>query len=366
MTFTIDPYRFTPPSEGKRLFMWGYNDDGGIGDGTIIQKDSPVQIGTAEWTHLSVGVSTTMARKTDGTLWMWGYGESGELGQGNYDSSLIPLQVGTDTDWSGSFSAGIAHSLAIKTDGTLWAWGYGAEGALGTGGIGDELSPVQVGVWTDWTAVSAGDFYSLGVRSTSTLWSWGTNYQGALGQGATDVLLSPTQVGVSTGWSNAIYAGESAAAGIRNTGHAYLWGSAVQYETFYWQTTVPTLLDADNDHVFVCAGSKNFHIVRTVGSLWAFGYNHVGQLGNGSTTHKEVPPERIGFDFDWTGTFSGKAESTLALRDDGTIWGWGSGTLGQIGDGAATDRLSPVQVGSATDWTYVTCGFYTSGGLRLA
>ena len=371
MSFTIDPYRFPVPSEGKRLFMWGYNGNyeigaGKIGNGNRFDVDTPEQVGIAEWDALSIGLAATMARKSDGTLWMWGRGDSGQLGQGDYSSAGEPVQVGTDTDWSAHFASGKQHTLAIKTDGTLWAWGSGSNGALGTGGTTEELTPVQVGLNSDWTAIAAGQNFSLGLRSGGTLWSWGTDSDGALGQGATTQLLSPTQVGVASDWTTSFYAGIRSAAAVNNSGRAYLWGLAQYNATVYWSENVPTLLDANTDHAFVVAGYDNFHIVKTNGTLWAFGKNDSGQLGDGTTTGKEVPPLQIGSNTNWTSTIAGTDDETLALLSDGTVWGWGGNTSGTIGDGSTTQRESPVQVGSATDWTFVTSGGNTSGGLRPA
>lgn len=366
MTFTIDPYRFTPPSEGKRLFMWGGNGVGQLGDGTTTQRNAPVPIGADEWTHVTIGVFNTLARKTDGTLWATGYGDVGQLGNGGIADSTVFLQVNSDTDWSGEMSIGLAHMLALKTDGTLWAWGLGLDGALGTGGTGNELDPVQIGSHTDWTGVDAGFQHSLGRRSNGTLWSWGFSGFGALGQGTTTNLTVPTQVGVLTTWTSEFRAGEFASAGVHTNGRAYLWGNAQAGATIFWNTNVPVQVDATFDYVAARPGSNYFHLLKNDGTVWAFGANWLGELGDGGTVHNELPLVQIGSDTNWTSTQDAMYQTSVALRDDGTIWSWGRGATGAIGDGFTANRTSPVQIGVSTNWTFVMGAYDSAGGLRSA
>ncbi len=117
-----------------------------------------------------------------GTLWSWGRHDDGRLGEErNFWERLSPNQIGTDTDWA-SVAAGSDHSVAIKTDGTLWTWGDNEHGELGDGTTIDRPEPVQIGD-DAWKQVSGGWDFTVGIRADGTLWAWGQNNYGQLGDG---------------------------------------------------------------------------------------------------------------------------------------------------------------------------------------
>jgi alpha-tubulin suppressor-like RCC1 family protein len=186
------------------LWTWGHNNYGQLGSGTIIDRSSPVQVGTqTNWSSISSAGASMYAIKTDGTLWAWGYNAFGQLGLGDITHRSSPVQVGALTTWSlvsaGTYRAYSAY--AIKTDGTLWAWGYNIYGQLGLGDTTNRSSPVQIGLLTTWSKVAAGSYHTIAVKTDGTLWSWGYNNYGQLGQNDTTNRSSPVQVGTQTIWS---------------------------------------------------------------------------------------------------------------------------------------------------------------------
>lgn len=208
--------------------LWGWGATGAyIGLNDTVTRSSPVQVGAlTNWSKIAAGRAFSIAVKTDGTLWTWGRNNYGQLGQniatGTTRSS--PVQVGSLTNWSQA-SAGAYHALAIKTDGTLWSWGNNGNGQLGLGdGYGaNRSSPVQVGALTNWASVAGGTVHSIATKTDGTLWAWGQNGSGRLGLGDTAYRSSPVQVGALTNWSS-VSAGSEFSSAVKTDGTLWAWG----------------------------------------------------------------------------------------------------------------------------------------------
>jgi alpha-tubulin suppressor-like RCC1 family protein len=183
------------------LWAWGNNSNGNLGLGDIISYSSPVQVGLlSNWKEVAAGQSWALAIKTDGTLWAWGFGGYGNLGLGNLTSRSSPVQVGSLTNWK-QVAVCDQTSAAIKTDGTLWTFGWNTSGQLGLGDLIYRSSPTQVGLLTNWKYVSLGyNGQVAALKTDGTLWAWGVNSNGNLGLGDALVRSSPVQVGSLTNW----------------------------------------------------------------------------------------------------------------------------------------------------------------------
>lgn len=164
----------------------------------------PTQIGVSNtWKTVDFGSRTAHAIKTDGTLWGWGWNDSGQIGNNSIFNKSSPVQIGNGTTWK-QISHGDYHTVSIKTDGTLWAWGDNGKGQLGIGSNGlasFKSSPVQIGTNTNWSLVKAGGSSTLAIKTDGTLWAWGDNGKGQLGIGNTYSKSSPVQVGTDTTWT---------------------------------------------------------------------------------------------------------------------------------------------------------------------
>ena len=310
-------------------WSWGYNVDGQLGEGKAtapLHAVMPVRVRGASGMGFLTDVaqvealrSSSFARKADGTVWAWGQNNIGQLGDGSGAAQSTPVQVrgpGGVGFLSGivQISARASHTLALRSDGTVWAWGNNVLGQLGDGTFTTRTTPVQVkgpggaGFLEGVVQVAAGGVVSYALAADGSVWAWGYNGDGALGQGSVTPPNIPTPVQV------------------KGPGGTGMLGEVVEV-----------------------AGGGGYGLARkTDGTVWTWGQNSAGQLGDGTAARRTTPvqvrgPGGAGF---LTGASSivGGAASSYAVLTDGTLWSWGSNASGRLGDGTTTTRLTPVQV----------------------
>jgi surface protein len=217
----------THPADAQKIGVFGVNTYGQFGDGTTSTTSNYTTVtimGTdSNWTAIGCGYYHSLALKTDGTLWAWGRNNKGQLGDGTIADKNVPTQVGAATNWK-QFDGGEAFTVAVQTDGTLWAWGDNSQGQLGDGTTVDQTSPIQIGTDTDWVQVDCGAAFVIAIKADSTLWAWGNNAQGQLGNGNTTSLNTPTQIGTEhTWWKVAAHSTLSTA--LKTDGSWWEWGA---------------------------------------------------------------------------------------------------------------------------------------------
>jgi alpha-tubulin suppressor-like RCC1 family protein len=289
--------------------------------------------------------------RRDGSLWCWGVGSTGALGTGSTSPTRqpTPVRVGTGTDWAG-VSVGALFTCATKADGTAWCWGRNTEGQLGDGSTTTRPSPTQVGIASDWLLLDAGASHTCGLRADRSLWCWGLGQQGRLGTGGTANQSVPQQVAGS--WVR-LSAGGARTCAVRADGSTWCWGAG--FGGFGTQDLVPVQVGGAHDWADVTTGSDHACGLRADRSAWCWGSGFSGQLGSGATDRAVVPVRVFGAS-DWASVSAGGSH-TCGTRTDASAWCWGSSRYGQLGDGTATDRSQPVRVGGdLTAWSTVSAG----------
>ena len=345
------------------IFGMGRNNYGMLGLNDRTDRSSPTQ---SVWVHIGAGLAPNTARqggiKKDGTLWVWGRNGDGDLGLNDKVDRSSPVQLGTDTTWA-NVELKQEGMWAVKTDGTLWGWGGNQYGNLGQNVWpgGTRSSPIQVPgtTWsTDPKSMGAGGDYAVFIKTDGTLWAWGYGNNGRLGLNSSPGnknYSSPTQVGTDTTWDT-IDTGENKCFATKTNGTFWAWGSAsgdgdlgLNDKT---NRSSPTQLPGTNwstGYQKLTSHSQGGAGIKTDGTLWTWGNNGNGELGLGNKTEYSSP-KQVGTNTTWR-SVQGGTDSLMATKTDGTLWGWGFNTRGNLGLNDRTQYSSPKQVGTATNWS---------------
>ena len=356
----ISSYSFTTQQLNYELWTWGLNTSGQSGTNDRIQYSSPVQLPGTQWRQFNATYASSRATKTDGTLWAWGYNAAGQLGQNNTTDYSSPTQV-PGTQWDKiATGEGNGVTLATKTDGTLWSWGYNYQGRLGHNDIVWKSSPIQV-PGTQWTNPHANGYSSFCFKTDGTLWAWGTNGNGQLGQNDKINRSSPIQI-PGTQWTSISGSLIDLTLATKSDGTLWSWGYNGQGQLGLNDTIrrssptqIPGTQWSTNPKSLSGGGTSNSFAIKTDGTLWAWGSNAYGVLGQNDQILRSSPVQIPGTQ--WSKVEAGYAQHVAGLKTDGTLWTWGRNTWGQLGDNTITTRLSPVQV-PGTQWYDIDSGSY--------
>ena len=343
-----------------QLWALGYNNSGPLGQNNETDYSSPVQVpGTwLKGVRNSAGSNENGAINSDGELWMWGDNAYGALGQNSTSTAdySSPIQVGTETTWS-QISVGPANwCLASKTDGTLWSWGNSSYGILGLNSNNRRSSPTQI-PGTTWSTgrgkIHAGHYMAAAVKTDGTLWTWGSNVNtGQLGQNTghpSGERSSPVQVGSDTNWVN-VYAGYRTVMGIKSDSTMWTWGlnlNGVLGQGNNVKYSSPAQIPGTTWSTISASRGTMSGALKTDGTLWMWGYNPSGNLGQNNRTNYSSPKQVPGTT--WTGNILMSSTTGACAKTDGTLWIWGEAETGNLGQNDTTRRSSPVQI-PGTNW----------------
>ncbi len=360
------------------LWGWGWNESGqlGLGAGSDERTAVPQQISTEKWKYVASGQAYTFFIKEDGTLWAAGDNSKGVQGVGDGQSHKELTQIGTDNDWKFvTATRFFGHSaMAIKTDGTLWAWGEGETCALGLGGFANKVTPTQVGTDTDWVEVSLGTTHGMGLKADGSLWMWGWNERGQLsdmteGTGS-NFVKTPKQFGTETNWVK-VFAVDRCSYAVKEDGTLWAWGFNIDDLLFGYQSNdtvsiyTPRQVEIEGKVTHI-SGCENTRIIGVgengvTTKVYAWGNNNDGALGDGTGISIDLAQSPISYSpvevklpagIKITQLASGQRYSNV-LTEDGRIYAWGTNRAGQLGNLVARDQMTfsttPLMSGETVD-----------------
>lgn len=333
------------------IMAWGRNNKGQLGNGTLTDSNVPVSVSTLTGVvAITGGYGYCLALKNDSTVWAWGENVYGQLGNGTNTDSNVPVQVTSLTgvisiaSSSGSTFGG-SHSLALKNDGTVWAWGYNNYGQLGNGTTTASNVPIIVSSLSGAIAIAAGKYYSLVLKNDGTVWAWGANGSGELGNGTWTQNNVPAPVSTLTGVTAIAASGGGHSLALKNDNTVWAWG----YNYFgalgngtNASSNIPVSVSTLTGVIAIASGDLHSFALKNDNTVWTWGKNNFGQLGNGTTIDSNIPILVSAL----TGVIaiSGGYSQSIILKNDGTVWAWGDNSFGEVGNGTIINTTSPVQV----------------------
>jgi len=357
------------------LYSWGRGSGRlGLNQPSNSHRSSPTQV-PGSWTgHFSTGSGSSNAvfyigKETDGDLWTWGSNSSGILGQNNQTNYSSPIQIGGDTTWAQA-CAGTA-CYGVKTDGTLWGWGHSDNGATGTGRTA-RSSPTQIPGTdyrtTDYSICSSGDQNGWALRTDGTMWAWGRNQNGALGQNNNTSSNYPLQIPGTT-WDKLADGASQSMAAIKTDGTLWTWGYGVQGQLGHNEQTAyssPKQVPGTTWRSVRMSNSAAW-ATKTDGTLWSWGRNLEGQLGQGNPTNTKISsPVQVGSATTWGEKISHSHPSAILMKKtDGTLWSWGYNGYGQLGQNSRSTAPTPQQI-PGTLWNSIAGSSQSHFATQLA
>jgi alpha-tubulin suppressor-like RCC1 family protein len=308
---------------------------------------------------VSAGGNHSLLLRNDGTIWAWGANSSGQIGDGTKTQRTVPIIVAGVTGAT-AVAAGLSHSAALTSDGQVWTWGANGYGQLGDGSTTQNSLPRPVAGLTGILAVAAGQDFMLALRNDGTVWAWGQNANGQLGDGTTTQRTVPTIVPALSGIS-AIAAGASHSVALSSAGSVWTWGvnsSAQLGDGTTTQRVSPVLASGLTAVARIGAGWYHSLALGSDGTVWVWGQNSYGQLGDGTTTRRNVPTALASFGP--VTDISGGQAHTVALDAAGGLWSWGGNGSGQLGNGSTGQTTSPALVTGLSGLAAVSAGQWHS------
>ncbi|TYQ15856.1 UNVERIFIED_CONTAM: alpha-tubulin suppressor-like RCC1 family protein [Acetivibrio alkalicellulosi] len=341
------------------VWTWGDNNYGKLGIGEGLNKTEPANVNSLEKVVVvSAGKDHSMALKEDGTVWTWGRNNNGQLGDGTNISKNRPVMVKGLTGVK-DIRAGSDFSVALKTDGTVWIWGNNSNGQLGDGTTINRSTPIEVNGLNGVEMIAAGQDHVLILKDDKTVWAWGASLFGQVGNGTLELnTLEPVKVNGLLD-IKFITAGEKVSAAIKEDGSLWLWGNnnseimGKNYSAFLIYDTPKKYEGIDNIRTVSLAG-EHVAALKNDGTVWSWGQNFNGVLGDGTTENNNTPTKVEGLDL--VKYISVGENHVAVLKYDGSSWSWGSNKYGQLGNGEGNFSNTPIHILDVSRITKVVSG----------
>lgn len=341
----------------------GYNLSGQLGNGTTTNRTEPGSFaGSASFTDIAAGLSHTIGIKEDGTLWAWGHNASGQLGDGTGLNRTVPTAVSTAGVLAGRTALSVASdrdsSYAVLDDGTVAAWGQNQDGELGDGSTINRPAPVLVSGLTTVEQVEGGFYHALALLADGTVRAWGYNGQGQLGDGTVAGRTTPVTV---TGLANVagLAAGDFHSVALLDDGTVMAWGfngSGQIGDGTNLQRKLPVPITGLTDVVEIAAGALHTVARRSDGTVWTWGENQSGALGLGDTVDRATPQPVPGITT--AVEIAAAGDHTLVRLSNGSVRAFGSNSFGQFGDDTTTSQTTPIAVAGIASVTSIATGAF--------
>jgi len=315
---------------------------------------------------VTTGLRSMIALREDGTVWGWGSNQDGHLG-GFVFSHVTPAQIQEVPNFTNivSVATGNLHTVALKDDGTVWTLGSNRWGQLGDGTTTQRRFAAQLQNLSNVIAIAASNMHTVVLKDDGTVWAWGMNFNGQLGDGTTINRYIPTQVPNLTNVIAIATSGGHTVA-LKDDGTVWSWGSNSWGQlgdgTMAHEHVTPIQVQNLTNVIAIEAAGNYTIALRDDGTVWTWGANSHGQLGDGTTTNRRTPVQVQNLTN--ITVISAGINHAAALKDDGTVWVWGQNHNGQLGDGTTIDHHTPIQLLSLTNVIDISAGFYNTVALK--
>ena len=376
--YDVGQYHFVGIKTDGTAWALGNNSYGQLGLSDNTHRSSLTQIGTSSnWSKVVCADYGTVLTDTYSFTWSFGKNDNYQLALSDSTNRNFPTALNNPSLWpldgGGDYQAlyNSGAQIYLNYDSTLWGMGSNGGYSLGLGDITLRSSPVQIGTLSNWAQIACGYYYTLAINSLGQLWGWGSGGGNVpLGNNSTSNMSTPVQIGTSSNWAQATTGGNVAyrfSAAINSLGQLYTWGNNLYGQLglniVFTTRSSPVQVGSLTNWRKVIGGGNGAIAIKTDGTLWGWGNNSYGQLGTSDLTHRSSPVQ-IGIDTNWAQIACGRADYILAINSLGQLYAWGNNSYGQLGLSDNTNRSSPTQVGTATNWVKVATSFASSLALN--